>query len=120
MESPFTPLDAAALFRRHAAWLAHQLAQPHDGPTVVITHHAPSRRSIHPRFEGSRLNACFVSDLDHLLGASRARLWIHGHTHDSFDYEVHGTRVVCNPRGFARDGVNENAAFDPDFIVRVD
>jgi predicted phosphodiesterase len=117
MESSFTPLDSASLFRRHAAWLAHKLAQAHDGPTVVVTHHAPSRRSIHPRFEGSLLNACFVSDLDHLLDASRVRLWIHGHTHDSFDYEIHGTRVVCNPRGYACNGVNENAAFDPDFTV---
>ena len=46
----------------HAAWLAAELAKPHDGPTVVITHPAPSRSSIHPRFEGSLLNACFVSD----------------------------------------------------------
>ena len=32
----------AALFKRHARWLAARLAEPHDGPTVVITHHAPS------------------------------------------------------------------------------
>ena len=115
----FTPLASAALFQRHAAWLAHRLAQPHDGPTVVITHHAPCTASIHPRFAGSLLNACFVSDADHLLDGSRARLWIHGHTHDSFDYRRHGTRVVCNPRGYARDGVNENALFDPNFMVEV-
>ena len=34
-----------------------------------------------------------------MLDGSRAQLWIHGHTHDSFDYVVNGTRVVCNPRG---------------------
>jgi predicted phosphodiesterase len=115
----FTPLDSVSLFQRHAAWLANELAQPHEGPTVVITHHAPSRASIHPRFEGSPVNACFVSDADYLLDGGRAQLWIHGHTHDSFDYVVKGTRVVCNPRGYARGGVNENAAFDPDFMVRV-
>jgi hypothetical protein len=58
----FTPADAAARFERHAAWLAARLAAPHHGPTVVITHHAPSPRSIHPRFADSLLNACFVSD----------------------------------------------------------
>lgn len=115
----FTPLDSALLFRRHAAWLDARLAQPHDGPTVVITHHAPSRQSIHPRFGGSLLNACFVSDADHLAGAERVQLWIHGHTHDSFDYVLNGTRVVCNPRGYARAGVNENARFDPDFVVDI-
>ena len=113
------PADTAARFQRHAAWLAGELARPHDGPTVVITHHAPSAGSIHPRFEGSLLNACFVSRAEHLLGGGRSQLWIHGHTHDSFDYTVDGTRVVCNPRGYARDGVNENAAFNPGFTVEV-
>ena len=115
----FTPADAASLFERHAAWLAAELAKPHDGPTVVITHHAPSRSSIHPRFEGSLVNACFVSDAEYLLDGGRAQLWIHGHTHDSFDYVRNGTRVVCNPRGYARGSVNENAAFNPNFIVPV-
>lgn len=115
----FTPDDAASLFRSHSAWLEGRLAQAHAGPTVVITHHAPTRRSIHPRFAGSLLNACFVSDAEHLLRADRVSLWIHGHTHDSFDHEVKGTRVVCNPRGYARNGVNENPVFDPDFTVEV-
>jgi len=115
----FTPEDSIELFRRHSAWLDEMLATPHEGPTVVITHHAPSRRSIHPRFAGSLLNACFVSDAEHLLGANRVRLWIHGHTHDSFDYLVKGTRVVCNPRGYARDGVNENPLFDPNLTIDV-
>jgi hypothetical protein len=87
---------------------------PPCGPTSCC-----SARSIHPRFEGSPVNACFVSHADHLLGGGRAALWIHGHTHDSFDYTVHGTRVVCNPRGYALDGANENARFDPDFTVDV-
>jgi predicted phosphodiesterase len=115
--APFTPAASAALFAEHAAWLAGKLAQPHAGPTVVITHHAPSRDSIHPRFADSLLNACFVSDAQELAGADRACLWIHGHTHDSFDYELKGTRVLCNPRGYAKDGVNENPAFDPDLVV---
>ncbi len=115
----FTPADAAARFTRHAAWLDAKLDTSHAGPTVVITHHAPSPRSIHPRFAGSALNACFVSDAGHLVGAARARWWIHGHTHDSFDYELHGTRVVCNPRGYAKNGVNENPLFDPGLTIEV-
>ncbi len=117
--APFSPAGSAARFARHAAWLESRLAVPADGPTVVITHHAPSPRSVHPRFAGSLLNACFVSDAEHLIDGSRTRLWIHGHTHDSFDYIVNGTRVVCNPRGYARNGVNENPRFDPDFVVEI-
>ena len=47
------------------------------------------------------------------------KLWVHGHTHDSFDYEVNGTRVLCNPRGYAKDGRNENARFDVNLCVDV-
>lgn len=115
----FTPDDCAALCQAQARWLAHRLAQPHDGPTVVITHHAPARQSIHPRFAGSLLNACFVSDLERLAGAGHPQLWVHGHTHDSFDYDLKGTRVVCNPRGYASAGLNENPLFDSSFLVEI-
>jgi predicted phosphodiesterase len=118
-DAVFTPEDSAALFERQAGWLDNRLDVHHDGPTVVITHHAPSRRSIHPRFADSLLNACFVSDAERLVGADRVQLWIHGHTHDSFDYLVNGTRVVCNPRGYAKGGVNENPLFDPDLMIDV-
>lgn len=116
----FSPADAMGLFRRESAWLARAIAHPFDGPTVVITHHAPSRKSIHPRFDGALLNASFVSDAEYLLDAGRVDLWIHGHTHDSFDYRLGPTRVVCNPRGYVRDGVAENPHFDIDFMVDID
>lgn len=116
----FSPLDAANRFRRHAAWLDHALDQPFAGPTVVITHHAPSARSVEARFADSPLSACFASNADHLLGGGRAVLWIHGHMHHSVDYRAGATRVVCNPRGYAdAEGVPENPRFDPGFTVEV-
>lgn len=115
----FTPQDSAALFARNARWLETVLRQPFDGPTVVVTHHAPSLRSVPLRFVGSPLNVNFVSDAEYLLGHERACLWVHGHLHDSFDYEVDGTRVLCNPRGYAKDGVSENLAFDPLLTVEI-
>lgn len=115
--TPFSPVESTHVFARHRDWLARELAQPFEGPTVVVTHHAPSRHSIHPRYAGSPLNNAFVSDLEALMDGRRVALWIHGHTHDSFDYTVHGTRVVCNPRGYCKDGINENRAFDPDLTL---
>ena len=69
----FQPADSAALFNHHAGWLAARLSEPFPGPTVVITHHAPSHRSIHPRFADSPLNACFVSDAESSWTATRPR-----------------------------------------------
>jgi Icc-related predicted phosphoesterase len=116
----FTPDDAARLFHRDAAWLDERLNRAHAGPTVVITHHAPALPSIHPRFADSLLNAAFASDAARLMGAARAALWIHGHMHNGSDYCIDGTRVLCNPRGYGRDGVNENPEFDPGFMIEID
>jgi predicted phosphodiesterase len=113
----FTPTDACALFAEQYAWLASVLDEPFAGPTVVITHHAPTPRSVHPRFAESPVSAAFVSDCTALMG--RAALWIHGHTHDSFDYVVDGTRVICNPRGYCPKGVKENPDFDPEFCLDI-
>ncbi len=119
---PFSPTDMETLFARNRQWLASRLeAGPATAgtPTVVISHHAPSPRSIHPRFAGSPLNGCFVSDCEALMGRAQAALWIHGHTHNSFDYEVKGTRVICNPRGYIFNGALENAQFDPALTIDV-
>nr|WP_315233990.1 metallophosphoesterase family protein [uncultured Albidiferax sp.] len=94
----FRPVDALADHQRSRAWLEEQLALPFDGKTVVISHHGPHPGSIHQQFVGSDLNAAFVSDLPALVG--QADVWIHGHVHNSFDYEVDGCRIVVNPQGY--------------------
>jgi hypothetical protein len=50
-----------------------------------------------------------------MMEEGRPALWVHGHTHDSYDYWVGSTRVVCNPRGYD----DENIAFDPVLVVRM-
>lgn len=116
----FTPALSHLLFAQSVDWLESRFAQPHDGPTVVVTHHAPSLGSIHPRFAGSPLNACFVSDLDEQIRRWRPLLWLHGHVHDSCDYRVGATRIIANPRGYAPKGVVENPCFDPTLVIDLD
>jgi hypothetical protein len=113
----FTPEDAIRLHMSSRNWLAVMLAEPFDGNTVVITHHAPSSRSVHPRYARDLLTPAFASNLEHLMGSDRAGLWIHGHMHESYDYEIHGTRLVCNPRGYAPNALNPG--FRPDWVVEV-
>lgn len=84
---------------------------------VIITHHAPSYRSIAPQWERSPYNCFFVSPEDKILDLVRPKLWIHGHTHTSFDYTVGDTRVVCNPRGYPHEG--QDARWDPAKIIEV-
>ncbi len=107
----FTPEDAIRLHTASRDWLAAMLAEPFAGKTVVVTHHAPSSQSVHPRYARDLLTPAFASSLENLMDGDRAALWIHGHMHESFDYEIYGTRVVCNPRGYAPMALN------PDFKV---
>ena len=114
---PFTPEDAIRLHSASRGWLASMLAQPFDGKTVVVTHHAPSSRSVHPRYAADLLTPAFASNLEVLMDGDRPALWIHGHMHDPFDYEIYGTRVVCNPRGYAPNALT--ADFRPDWVVEI-
>ena len=52
------------------------------------------------------------------MGEDKVTLWVHGHFHDSFDYDVYGTRVVCNPRGYSPDALNPG--FDSDLVIEVE
>ena len=116
----FSEAYAQSLFEKNRAWLASELAKPFDGKTVVVTHHAPSFGSLHAQYAGNPWNPCFISDLEHLMG-DNVDLWLHGHTHNNFDYRVHGTRVVCNPRGYPNPLGNwENRMFDPDLMIELD
>lgn len=111
----WTPADARQAHQRTRAFLESVLSEEFNGPTVVVTHHAPTPLSVAARFQGSPLNPAFASDLTDLIWTHQPDLWIHGHVHDSFDYELDQTRVIANPRGYGQ----ENLAFDPALVVEV-
>jgi len=100
-----------------AAFLRENI-QPGD---VVITHMVPHPNSIAPRFERSPINSYFVHNIRDAVEYSDVKLWIHGHTHESFDYVVGKTRVVCNPFGYAMSPLprEPNPDFDSTKTVEV-
>jgi predicted phosphodiesterase len=112
-----TPEDTRALHHAERAWLAQKLAEPFDGATVVVTHHAPHRNSLAPHYQSDWLSPAFVSELPDSFFEVPA-LWVHGHLHESHDYRVGNCRVVCNPRGYLQHGRDqENKQFNPELVV---
>lgn len=101
------------LHQKAVDYISHVLASPFDGKTVVVTHHAPSWRSNHPKFAASAVAGLFCSNLEYLMEEYSPELWIHGHTHDAWDYNVFNTRVVCNPSGYYKEGPK----FKKDLII---
>jgi hypothetical protein len=105
---PFLSAAVRAQAQADQAWLTQALSEPFAGPTVVITHFAPSLKSADPRYGLTPGTAGFCNALDHLL--PKANVWMHGHLHCAHDYVHEGCRVVANPLGYARK--NEQLAFE--------
>ena len=111
---PLLAEDLRELAQGCQAWLTQALQRPHDGPTVVVSHFAPTLHSADPRYGLIPGTAGFCNGLDALLPS--VDLWLHGHLHSPTDHTVRGTtadgrawacRIVANPRGYASKGEQE-------------
>jgi len=87
-------------------WLRESLLSSNAKTNIVITHHAPSPRSIPERYRNDIVSAAYASDLEDLIRETRPDVWIHGHVHEPFDYFVDRTRIICNPRGYVDEPYN--------------
>jgi hypothetical protein len=111
------PMDVFRLHSMTRQFLEQELSAPFDGVTIVMTHHAPSMRSVPEEFRDNPLSAAYASNLDELIERHQPALWVHGHLHSSADYRIATTRVICNPRGYAPDALNPR--FNPALVVQV-
>lgn len=111
--SRLQPADTLAAFEKCLSALRSALEVAAGRPMAVITHHAPSRQGLNPRFIGKGLDGAYASDLDGLIAElPNCPFWVHGHTHIQRRYEVGQTRVIVNCRGItARDPAANR--FDP-------
>ena len=73
---------------------------------VVITHHAPSFKSSLECFISTPLNPAYATDLSDFMLDYKPKYWIHGHMHNTSDYKIGGTNILCNPRGYTPRELN--------------
>ena len=85
-------------------------------PRVVVSHHAPSEQSVPAQYKNHELTPAFATDLSDIVTQIKPSLWIHGHMHESADYRLNDTRVVCNPRGYPQE---LGPTFDDLFTVNI-
>ena len=114
-EGLFTPEDAVREHEAARAFIEAAATSQGGLLDVVVTHTAPSQRSIADAYRDNLMTAAFASRSEDLV--ARASLWVHGHTHIGCDYEISGCRVVNNPRGYVAAG--EGRHFDPGFVVEL-
>lgn len=105
------PEDVLRMHRESRAFLEGAIG-PDPGRTVVVSHHAPSPRSLAP---DETMSWCYASDLEDVIAEHRPALWVHGHVHRHADYGLGSTRFVCN----AREHVGEDSGFVPGLVVEI-
>ena len=112
----FHPHDTIRAHNITKTLITETLRVPFNGPTVVVTHHLPHPLCIDQQFRANSLNPAYMSNLDEVIASNEIAVWVHGHTHTNVNEEVHGTRILCNPRGYTPDnlneGYNENFTFE--------
>lgn len=112
--SRLTPADTIEFHKESLVHLKSFINE-NAAKKVIVTHHLPSALSVQNRYKTDSMTSAFASNLDEIVERSGAKLWLHGHTHDSCDYIIGQTRVVCNPRGYPPF----NSHFDSSFVVDV-
>ncbi len=111
----FTVADGVARHIQSRNYIFEEIkAQKAQGRKVfVVTHHAPSARSLSPKFPGDPLNPAYYSDLDMEIMDAAPDYWAHGHVHWAHEYKIGDCTVVCNPRGYESYHGVEFTSYDP-------
>ena len=110
------PGDTARINAEHrkSLWNAFNLPACDDYPVVVVTHHPPTYKAMHPKYAGNKLNPLFYNDgLEAHI--EKADVWIWGHTHAAAHFDYNGTVMLSNPKGYRKE-VEE---FDPYLTIKV-
>lgn len=112
------PLSPETTVERHLqsiAFISDALKKHRNWKCFVVTHHAPSSRSVSRQYQGDSLNPAFFTDLTNLILEYQPVAWAHGHMHDSQRYHIGRTTVICNPLGYYPSAVNPS--FDPELTL---
>lgn len=112
----FSPLDSRMAHSASLAAMKEFFAQHEASNSIIVTHHAPSIRSLPESRQGLLISAAYTSHLDDFIREHQPALWVHGHIHHSNDYTIGQTRIISNPRAYPDES---NPEFRPDLVVEL-
>ena len=100
------------------------LSEPHEGPTLVMTHHLPVRELIAPipticGHEKHAMSAGFANALWDEIQSHDIHTWVWGQSHEGENWTCQGKhgpiKFITNQRGYP----GENVVFDPAVTIEV-
>lgn len=91
------------LFQSHVQQLTDSLLQNKDKRFIVVSHHLPSYKLIHKKYQYCELNSAFASSVD-TAENSQIVAWVCGHTHMPMEMD----KFHINPIGYPGENINVN------------
>jgi predicted phosphodiesterase len=114
--SKLRSIDTYLIHQHSLKWLVTSLESSTTKKNIVVTHHAPSARSIPEHLKNDILSSAYASNLEHLIHKYQPQYWIHGHIHVPIRYQINATTVLCNPYGYMTDPDN---GFDKNLVIEI-
>ena len=114
--SKLRTIDTFNFHQSSRKWLSESLAESKCAANIVITHHAPSIKSIPEKFRKDPLSSAYASNLEGIIEKFQPDYWIHGHIHTPTNYEIGKTKVICNPQGYVDEKYN---GYNRELIIEV-
>jgi Icc-related predicted phosphoesterase len=114
--SKLRSIDTFILHQQSLNWLQSSLESSMTEKNIVVTHHAPSSKSIPEQFKNDILSSAYASNLEPVLLKYQPQYWIHGHIHVPIKYEIGNTIVLCNPHGYINEPYN---GFDKNLFIEI-
>ncbi|WP_342644464.1 metallophosphoesterase [Mucilaginibacter sp. CSA2-8R] len=118
-EPSYSKLRSVDTYNIHQAsmkWLEQSLAESLTPYNIVVTHHAPSARSIPDVYRDDLVSAAYTSNLEYFITKHQPDYWVHGHIHQPSRYTIGKTVILCNPHGYIHD---RDLGFDPKLMIDV-
>ncbi|NII82731.1 metallophosphoesterase [Pedobacter riviphilus] len=115
----FSKLRSIDTYKIHQAsklWLEESLEESIGYKNVVITHHAPSIKSIPDLYKNDPISSAYASNLEDIIIKYQPDYWIHGHIHTPVRYKIGKTEIICNPHGYLSEQYN---GYDKDLIIEI-
>lgn len=104
--SKLRSIDTYKIHQFSKNWLIESLEESKDYKNVVITHHAPSIKSVPQLYESDPITSAYASNLEDVIRKYQPLYWIHGHIHTPSRYMINQTEIICNPHGYISEKYN--------------
>lgn len=114
--SKLRSIDTFNIHQQSLKWLQGSLASSTTKKNIVVTHHAPSIRSLPESYREDVVSSAYASNLESTILKYQPQYWIHGHIHVPAKYEVGSTTVLCNPHGYLNEKYN---GYDKKLVIEI-